>query len=183
MRKITLAALIPITVFLPFACYAEGFFLSSPDIKGQISNTHVFNGFGCRGDNISPALLWENAPPGTKSFAVTSYDPAAPTGGGWWHWLIFDIPASVSALERGAGNVKSSAAPKGSIQSITSFGQRGFGGSCPPQGNPPHPYIFTVFALKVERLGLDAEATPAMVGYYLNTHLLAKASIIAYYRR
>ena len=183
MRKIIRTALLLSGALLAGTSTGEGFFLSSPDIKGQISNAHVFNGFGCQGDNISPALRWENAPPGTKSFAVTSYDPAAPTGSGWWHWLIFDIPANVTALTRGAGNPESAAAPRGSMQSVTSFGQPGFGGSCPPQGNPPHPYIFTVYALKVDRLGLDANATPAMVGYHLHMHLLAKAAIIAYYSR
>lgn len=163
--------------------YGEGFTLTSPDISGQLSQQQVFAGFGCDGQNISPRLSWENAPAGTKSFAVTVYDPDAPTGAGWWHWLIFNIPSDVTSLELDAGNVESGLAPEGSVQSITSFGQTGFGGACPPEGDPPHAYIFTVYALSVETLGLDANATPSLVGFYLNHNLLAKASLIAYYSR
>ncbi len=163
--------------------YGEGFTLKSPDISGQLSQQQVFAGFGCEGENISPRLFWENAPEGTKSFAVTVYDPDAPTGAGWWHWLIFNIPSAVTSLELNAGNVESGLAPEGSIQSVTSFGQVGFGGACPPEDDPPHAYIFTVYALGVESLGLDANATPSLVGFYLNHNLLAKASLIAYYSR
>jgi len=162
---------------------AEGFLLTSQDIQGQLSDEQVFSGFGCSGKNISPQLAWKNAPQGTKSFAITVYDPDAPTGSGWWHWLIFDIATSVNQLDKGAGGSDRSKAPKGSIQTITSFGQAGFGGACPPQGDKPHRYILTVYALKVEKLGLDDKAVPALVGYYLNVNQLAKASIIAYYGR
>lgn len=163
--------------------HAEGFTLSSPDITGQLSNKQVLNGFGCSGENISPKLNWENAPEGTKSFAVTVYDPDAPTGSGWWHWIIFDIPANIHSLKMNAGNVKAPIAPKGSIQSTSSFGQPGFGGACPPQGGNPHQYIFTIYALKIDKLGLKANATPALVGFYLGPNVLAKASIVAYYSR
>ncbi len=162
---------------------AEGFVLTSPDITGQLSNKEVFSGFGCHGENISPTLIWKNAPQGTKSFAVTMYDPDAPTGSGWWHWLIFDIPSNVYSLQSNAGKIDNSLAPKGSIQSITSFGQSGFGGACPPVGDHPHRYIFTVYALKVKKLGVQSDATPALVGFLLNHNLLAKASIVAYYSR
>lgn len=163
--------------------YAQGLTLSSSDIAGQLSNKQVFNGFGCSGENISPELRWENAPEGTKSFAVTVYDPDAPTGSGWWHWIIFDIPANIHLLKSNAGNIKAPIAPKESIQSITSFGQSGFGGACPPQGGGPHQYIFTVYALKIDKLGLKADATPALVGFYLGQNMLAKASIVVYYSR
>jgi len=162
---------------------AEGFVLTSADIAGQLSNKEVFSGFGCSGENISPALSWENAPQGTKSFAVTMYDPDAPTGSGWWHWLIFDIPRNVFSLQSNVGKIGYSLAPKASIQSITSFGQSGFGGACPPIGDRPHQYIFTVYALKVEKLGVKSDATPSLVGFLLNQNLLAKASIVAYYSR
>lgn len=163
--------------------YGQSFELTSPDIHGQITNDQVFSGFGCEGKNISPRLEWENAPEGTKSFAVTVYDPDAPTGGGWWHWLIFNIPPDINSLALNAGNLDTGKAPLGSIQSITSFGTPGYGGSCPPVGDRPHAYIFTVYALTLESLGLDENATPSLVGYYLNQNLLAKASIIAYYSR
>ncbi len=163
--------------------YAEGFTLKSSVIHGQMSDAQVFNGFGCTGKNISPKLEWINRPVGTKSFALTVYDPDAPTGSGWWHWVIFDMPASTTLLNSNAGDLKQSIAPKGSIQSVTSFGISGFGGACPPKGDKPHQYIFTVYALKVDKLGLDKNATPALVGFYLNSHMLAKSSIVAYYQR
>jgi Raf kinase inhibitor-like YbhB/YbcL family protein len=168
---------------LPYFVYAEGFTLSSPDISGQLSNKQVFSSFGCTGENISPKFTWENAPKGTKSFAVTMYDPDAPTGSGWWHWLIFDISAKTNTLENDAGNIEKNIAPKNSIQSSTSFGQAGFGGACPPKGHGLHQYIFTVHALKIEKLGLKTNATPSLVGYYLNENTLAKSSLVAYYSR
>ncbi|MCF6282297.1 MAG: YbhB/YbcL family Raf kinase inhibitor-like protein [Candidatus Polarisedimenticolaceae bacterium] len=163
--------------------YAEGFTLSSPDISGQLSHAQVFNSFGCSGENISPQLNWQNAPKGTKSFALTVYDPDAPTGSGWWHWVVFDIPVDVRSLATNAGNIKAAVAPKGSIQSRTSFGSEGFGGACPPQGDAPHQYIFTIHALKIESLGLKADAIAELVGFYLGQNTLAKASVVAYYGR
>lgn len=163
--------------------YAQGFTLQSSDIQGQLSNNQVLNGFGCKGKNISPKLTWKNVPKGTKSIAVTFYDKDAPTGSGFWHWMVFDIPANVKSLKRDAGNLKKSLAPKGSIQSTTSFGTKGFGGGCPPKGNKPHQYVFTAYALKVAKLGLDKDATPALVGFYLNNNVLAKSSIVAYLQR
>ena len=159
------------------------FTLFSSDLGGQITQSQVLNGFGCKGENVSPALRWENPPQGTKSFAVTVYDPDAPTGSGWWHWLIFDIPAKTNSLPAGSGNPAAQGAPEGSIQSVTSFGTVGYGGACPPEGDRPHRYIFTVYALKVENLGLKSDASPAMVGFYLGANSLAKASLIAYYGR
>jgi len=163
--------------------HAQGFTLESPDIQGQLSDTQVFNEFGCNGKNISPELTWKNIPAGTKSIAITMYDPDAPTGSGWWHWLVFDIPVNTGSLKANAGNLNAAIAPKGSVQSVTSFGKSGFGGACPPQGDKPHQYIFTVYALEVEKLGLDKDATPALVGFYLNMNMLEKSSIIAYYKR
>ncbi len=178
--------LLPFMVGLLFTStlvYAEGFTLTSSDVTGQLSNNQVFNGFGCKGKNISPKLSWQNIPKGTKSFAVTVYDPDAPTGSGWWHWVVFDIPANTQSLNKDAGNLETSIAPKGSIQSTTSFGQAGFGGACPPEGDNPHQYIFTVYAIKTEKLGLDSNATPAIVGFYLGKNMLAKSSVVAYYGR
>ena len=184
MKHFLAAALLFNALFLASSSsHAEGFSLSSPDIMGQLSIAQVFNGFGCSGDNISPLLNWKDAPKGTKSFAVTAYDPDAPTGSGWWHWVVFDIPGTVSTLGRDAGNIKMSIAPKASIQSVTSFGQRGFGGACPPPGDTPHQYIFTVYALKVDTLGLDSKTMPAMVGFNISSNMLAKASVVAYYGR
>lgn len=155
---------------------AADFTVSSPDISEgqQMSETHVLNSFGCSGGNLSPALAWDNAPEGTKSFAVTAYDPDAPTGSGWWHWVVFNIPATVHSLATGAGN-EANLLPVGAVQSRTDFGFPGYGGACPPQGNGAHRYHFTVYALDVERLDLSPDSSAAMVGYNLNHHTLAKA--------
>ncbi len=160
---------------------AEGFYLSSLDVQGQISNHQVFNSFGCSGKNISPQLHWENAPAGTKSFAVTVYDPDAPTGSGWWHWVVFNIPDSVDTLKTGASGSKQM--PVGAIESSTSYGAQGFGGACPPEGDKPHRYIFTVHALDIAKIEQDAKARPELIGFFINSHAIAKASIMAYYGR
>jgi len=159
------------------------FTLSSKNLGGSGTKTMEFNGFGCSGDNQSPQLSWENAPEGTKSFAVTMYDPDAPTGSGFWHWVVFDIPSNVNELVANAGNGSLNLAPKGAIQSTTDYGIKGFGGPCPPEGHGFHQYIITVYALKTDSLGLDANANPAYVGFNLWNQTLAKASIIAYYKR
>ena len=174
MKKILLSLGLCATFLL-----ADNFTLSSSDLEGQLTSKQVFNGFGCTGENISPELSWKDAPKGTKSFAVTIYDPDAPTGSGWWHWLVFDIPKDKFTLPRGFGNSES----KDVIQSITDYGKSGFGGACPPIGDKAHRYEFTVYALDIETLGLDKNANPALVGFYLNSHSLAKASLISYYGR
>lgn len=174
MKKIFLSLGLCATFLL-----ADNFTLSSSDLEGQLTSKQVFNGFGCTGENISTELSWKDAPKGTKSFAVTVYDPDAPTGSGWWHWLVFDIPKDKFTLPRGFGNSES----KDVIQSITDYGKSGFGGACPPIGDKAHRYEFTVYALDIETLGLDKNANPALVGFYLNSHSLAKASLISYYGR
>lgn len=159
------------------------FTLSSKDLGGAATINEEFNGFGCTGKNQSPPLSWKNAPKGTKSFAVTMYDPDAPTGSGWWHWIVFDIPASTNELVAGAGNTALNLCPEGVIQSITDYGVGGYGGPCPPEGHGYHQYIITVYALKTDKLGLDANTNPAVVGFNLWNNTLAKASIVAYYQR
>ncbi len=183
MRFITCGLMILLFMASSNFAFAGGLTLTSKDLKGQLTNDQVFSGFGCTGKNISPELSWADAPKNTKSFAVTVYDPDAPTGSGWWHWVIFDIPASSHQLVSDAGNVLKDIAPKGVVQSVTDFGGFGFGGACPPKGDAPHQYIFTVHALDVETLGLDKNASAAKVGYYLSNHTLAKASLVGYYGR
>lgn len=181
MHRFILSALL---LFVSSLAFSQGTFtLRSTDIGGQATSVQEFNGFGCVGDNQSPQLSWENAPEGTKSFAVTMYDPDAPTGSGWWHWVVFDIPADVNELVTDAGNLELNLAPAGAVQSLTSFGGSGYGGPCPPQGHGLHQYIITVHALKTDKLGLDANANPALVGYYLWSNTIAKASIVMYYQR
>lgn len=177
--------LIPILLsFLTLGASSQDTFtLSSRDLGGQATMEQVFNGFGCSGANKSPQLAWKNAPEGTKSFAVTMYDPDAPTGSGWWHWVVFDIPASIHELPSGAGTPGMTGLPEGAVQSITDFGSAGYGGPCPPPGHGPHRYIITVHALSTDKLGLDASASAPMVGFNLNQHTLAKASVLFYYGR
>ncbi len=163
---------------------AAGFTLTSPTIKpgSTLTKAQVFNGFGCSGDNISPELKWSGAPAGTKSFAVTVYDPDAPTGSGWWHWVVINLPADSTGLVEGAGSTVGKL-PAGAMQGRTDFGSAGFGGACPPQGHKPHRYIFTVYALKTDKLDVPADATAALVGFMINATKLASASFTAKYGR
>lgn len=162
---------------------AQTFTLKSSELGGQATLEQVFGGFGCTGENISPQLSWENAPKGTKSFAITMYDPDAPTGSGWWHWVAFDIPMNTTELKSGAGSTKANLLPKGVIQSMTDYGTTGYGGPCPPEGHGFHTYIITIYALNTETLGLDEKANPALAGYMINSKTIEKASIVAYYKR
>ena len=182
MKKMFVAAGIALFLFASIAG-AEVFTLKSDQIGGQLTIDEVYSGFGCTGKNISPQLKWTNAPKNTKSFALTVYDPDAPTGSGWWHWVIFNIPPDATGLVTDAGNPQKTLAPKGSVQSITDYGKPGFGGACPPQGDKPHRYIFTVFALDIAKLDLDEKASAALVGFMLNGHAIEKASLISYYGR
>ncbi len=167
------------------AANAASFVLSSPDIpaNSSIAKRFEFNGFGCAGENLSPALQWKGAPQGTKSFAVTVYDPDAPTGSGWWHWMVINIPASVSELPAGTGAQNSKTLPAGAAQARIDYGYAGWGGTCPPQGDKPHRYIFTVFALKTEKIDVPADATAALTGFMINANALGKASFTAHYGR
>lgn len=161
------------------------FSLNSRDIPAeqQLTQNQVFNGFGCHGDNQSPQLTWKNQPPGTRSFAITVYDPAAPTGSGWWHWTVVNIPAQTRDLPAGAGNQNNEKLPAGAVQGRNDFGYSGFGGACPPEGDKPHPYQITVWALDVDKLPIDKNASGALVGFMLNSHALAKAQLTATYAR
>jgi len=164
---------------------AAGFQLSSADIKpgSTIDKKFEFNGFGCSGENKSPALQWRGAPAGTKSFAVTVYDPDAPTGAGWWHWSVINIPADVTELKPDAGAVGGANLPKGASAVRIDYGVAGWGGTCPPPGDKQHRYVFTVFALKTDKLEIPADATASLAGYMMNANALGKASFTAMYGR
>jgi Raf kinase inhibitor-like YbhB/YbcL family protein len=162
---------------------AAAFELRSSDVSegGRLDPAQVYNGFGCTGDNLSPALSWTRAPAGTRSFALTVYDPDAPTGSGWWHWIVYNLPPATTSLPRGVGH--GATLPPGAIEVRNDFGARGFGGACPPPGDKPHRYVFTIHALKVEKLELPADASAAMVGFTINANQIGKASITARYGR
>ncbi len=180
MKKLSLILMMS-AIFSTSIFAQKTFTLTSKDLGGEASKIQEFNGFGCSGENQSPHLSWKNAPEGTKSFAVTMYDPDAPTGSGFWHWIVVDIPANVNELVTNAGT--KNLVPKGAIQSITDYGIKGFGGPCPPVGHGYHQYIITVYALKTNKLGTDENTNAAVVGFNLWSQTLAKASIVAYYKR
>jgi len=167
------------------AASAGGFSISSTDIKAgaKITDDQVFNSFGCSGKNVSPALDWAGAPKNAKSFALMVYDPDAPTGSGFWHWVVFNISPDTKALAKGAGDPKSDAAPKRAVQSRTDFGVPGYGGPCPPKGDKPHHYHFILFAVDVDKLDADENATAAVIGFNLHFHTIAKTEFIGLYGR
>lgn len=187
---LSLAVLAALTLLLapwfgaPAAAADRAFKLRSPAIapNGTLANEQVYNGFGCTGKNISPPLKWSGAPRGTRSFALTVYDPDAPTGSGWWHWVIYDIPATVTELAPGAGSA-GGALPAGAVQGRTDFGAPGYGGPCPPSGDKPHRYIFTIYALKTDRIDVPADGSAAMAGFMIRANQLASASFTALYAR
>ena len=161
------------------------FTLTSPDIRpnGPIQLEQVFNGFGCQGQNISPALAWSGAPEGTQSFALLVHDPDAPTGGaGWWHWLVLNIPAAETGLLKDAGTADGSSLPAGAVQITTDFGSPGWGGPCPPVGDKPHRYVFTLYALKVQRLDASG-GSASLAGYMVNGNAIGKATLIGRFGR
>jgi Raf kinase inhibitor-like YbhB/YbcL family protein len=174
-----------LSIALCTSALAANFTLTSKDIapNATIGIKQVFNSFGCTGDNVSPQLSWSGAPAGTQSYALTVYDPDAPTGSGWWHWVVINIPATATSIASGAGTADGKALPVGSQQVRTDFGAVGFGGPCPPAGNKPHRYIFTLFALKAPKLDVPPDATAALAGFMINANTLAKVSFTGYYGR
>lgn len=159
--------------------------LMSKDIAQAtpLDNAQVFQGFGCKGDNISPELSWSNVPKGTKSFALMAYDPDAPTGSGWWHWQMVNISSEVNQIRGGAGDINKKIAPEGSRQLKNDYGVLGYGGACPPEGDGIHRYQFTLHALSVEHLDLPEDPSGALTGYMVNAHTIASATIEATYQR
>jgi hypothetical protein len=164
---------------------AGAFTLSSPTIKPDsfLTEEQVFNGFGCTGKNQSPELKWAAIPQGTKSFAITVYDPDAPTGSGWWHWIVYNIPANITEIAAGAGEPTGKLLPPGAVQGRTDYGTHAFGGACPPQGDKPHRYVFTVHAIKIEKIEAPPDASAALIGFMINANALGKASFTARFGR
>jgi hypothetical protein len=160
------------------------FTLTSTDLTegDTLANTQVFNEFGCKGGNVSPALAWSGAPAGTQSFALLMHDPDAPTGSGWWHWVVYNIPAATGSLPAGAGDAKKGLLPKGAVQGRTDYGSVGYGGPCPPPGKPHH-YNFRLYALKVPKLEVPEGASAALIAFNVRAQALGEAQLTGMYGR
>jgi len=162
----------------PLAVQAADFTVTSEAFaSGRVQPAQFSDIMGCTGQNLSPDIRWSNAPEGTKSFVVTIYDKDAPTGSGWWHWVVVDLPADATSLPAGAGSGKARM-PDGARMTPTDMGTPGFLGACPPEG-PEHDYTITVKALGIDKLPVPDNATPAMVGFVSNMNALATATISA----
>ena len=161
---------------LTSASFKDGEFLAMDHVLAERY------GFGCNGGNRSPQLSWSGAPDGTKSFALTCFDPDAPTGSGFWHWVVANISASVTSLELDAGNPASGKLPAGAVTVRNDAGTREYIGPCPPQGDHPHRYFFTVFAVGAEQLAVNVDTTPAVVGFQLHFNTLAKAELVGLFK-
>ena len=189
MNRVALgAAVLAFSALGAPAAYAQNMTVKSAEVTdgGAMAEEQVLSaefGFGCKGGNISPSLSWSGAPSGTKSFALTNFDPDAPTGSGFWHWLVVNIPAGVSELAVDAGNRSAPKLPAGALQTRTDFGSPGYGGPCPPAGDHPHRYLFTVFAVGADSLQVTADTSAAVVGFQLHFNTLAKAAIMGLYKR
>ena len=188
MHKMALGAVVmAFSALAASAAHAQSMSITSTEMSdgSTIKDEQVANVFGCKDGNISPSLSWSGAPSGTKSFAITAYDPDAPTGSGFWHWVVINIPPSTTSLPKGAGDEKGKGMPKGVIQARNDTGAYGYAGPCPPQGDKPHHYTFTVFAVDSDKLPFakDKTVTPAVVGFALHFHTLGKASFTALYGR
>ena len=162
---------------LSSADFEEGDYLGNSQI---LSATY---GFGCAGGNLSPQLSWSGVPEETQSFALTCFDPDAPTGSGFWHWVLVNIPKHVRSLDAGAGEPTGGKLPTGALQVRTDFGAPGYAGPCPPEGDHPHRYIFTVHAVSLSQLPVTADSSAALVGFYLHYNSLARASLTGLYKR
>lgn len=164
-----------------FNAVAQGLVLKSSDIThGEfMSDKHLYNGFGCRGENISPQLSWTGVPKEAQALALLVHDPDAPTGSGWWHWQLVNIPANVDSLAVGA---KKENLPAGAITMTNDYGEKAFGGACPPVGHGIHRYRFSLYALP-KPLELPANASAALVGYMVKANAIAEANIVALYER
>jgi Raf kinase inhibitor-like YbhB/YbcL family protein len=182
MRVIGLLAATAMTTLAGPAWAME---ISSPAIgsDGTIPLKYTANAFGCNGENVSLPLEWKAVPAEAKSLAVTMYDPDAPTGSGFWHWLVVNLPVSATGLAEGVGEPGNAKLPAGGVQARGDAGVAGYFGPCPPEGDAPHRYIFTIFAVKADKLDINADTSGAVVGFNLHFNTIDKASVTYTYGR
>ncbi len=159
------------------------FTVTSSDVAGgeTLPSAQVSGIMGAGGEDVSPQLEWSGFPEGTRSFVVTVFDPCAPTASGFWHWAVANIPASVTSLPSGAGDDAGSGLPDGAVQLRNDAGSRRYIGAAPPEDHGPHRYYVVVHAVDVDALDVDADATPAYLGFNLFFHTLARAMIVPIY--
>ncbi|KAF0814863.1 putative lipoprotein LppC [Andreprevotia sp. IGB-42] len=171
--------------FASLAATAADFSVTSTDVPAgsKLSQKQVAYGDGCKGQNLSPDLSWQNAPAGTRSFAIVVHDPDAPMTGGWWHWIAYNLPPTVTSLKSGAGDYEGKGLPSGVIQGKTSSGSQYWGGACPPSGDKPHRYNFTVYALKVDHLAAKPDDSPQSLSEAIRKQAIASTVITATYGR
>ena len=176
MKSMILALLVSLSLM------AGDFTLQSDDIQGELTKVQEFDsGYGCSGENKSPQLHWHGAPKETKSFALTLFDPDAPTGHGWLHWVVVNIPATSTSIASDASAQKK--LPKGALETMNDYGMAGFGGACPPKGDKAHRYIFTIYALDIQKLNVTQKSDYKSVKDMINKHTLEKTSFVSYYKR
>jgi Raf kinase inhibitor-like YbhB/YbcL family protein len=157
---------------------------SDPQLAISVPLIYTAKAFGCSGGNLSPELHWSGAPAGTQSFVVTLFDrDERSTPSGWWHWVLYNLPKNVNSLPQGAGAEHSSALPPEALQGRTDLGEDAYHGPCPAKGDPPHRYVFTVYALNVAKLPVAPDSSGAMVTSIVQEHLLGKAVFVAHYGR
>ena len=186
LRNVAIGVLAACSALSAHAKTISHFHLFAKDsrIPDALPLRYVANQFGCKGDNVSPALSWRGAPPGTRSFVLTLFDPdERSTPSGWWHWVVYDLPPNTSSVPANAGAERSAALPKGALEGRTDLGNRGYVGPCPALGDPPHKYLFTLYALRVGKLPVGDGASGAMVTSVAQQYLLGKATLTVPYRR
>jgi len=184
MKPVGWAALFGMAVAV--ASQASDFGLTSPESRlvASVPEKYTAKAFGCSGGNVSPALSWHGAPAGTKSFVLTLFDPdERSTPSGWWHWVLYDLPPSTDHLSEGAGALSGKALPAGAQQGRSDLGEDAYHGPCPAAGDPPHRYVFTLYALDVAKLPVTPESSGGMVTSVVQDHLLGKTVFVAHYGR
>lgn len=179
MKKLSKIAAALLLVVPAFASQAMTLKSDTVTNDQSFTNAQIFNQWGCTGDNLSPELSWSDVPQGTKSFALTMYDPDAPTGSGWWHWVVVNLPANTRHLSADAGVIGGKDLPKGASMVTNDFGFKGFGGACPPIHSKPHKYQITLYALDTAHIALPENASPALAGYNILQHVIEKAVLVA----